>query len=254
MDSSKKKIKPKKIILLLCIALLCAVIAGIWYLGDYYRADAACIEVFAAENFMDYSVEPQISENHNISFEPEGAKVGLIFYPGGKVEYTAYTPLMNALASNGILCVLVEMPFHLAVLDSDAAAGIQAQYPEIETWYIGGHSLGGSMAAAYLSDCEDTFAGLILLGSYAAADLSDTDLSVLSIYGSEDMVLNKENYEKNKINLPEDFTEIVLDGGCHAYFGMYGPQEGDGTPAITNEEQIKMTSDAICAFTMAQSM
>lgn len=86
---------------------------------------------------------------------------------------------------------------------------------------------------------------MILLGSYATADLSDTDLEVLSVYGSEDTVLNREKHDKNKSNLPDDFTEVILDGGCHAWFGMYGAQDGDGTPAITVEEQIRLTVESI---------
>ncbi len=82
---------------------------------------------------------------------------GLIFYPGGKVEYTAYQPLMAACAERDILCVLVEMPFNLAVFDINAADGIQEQYPEVGHWYIGGHSLGGSMAASYLSKHTEKF-------------------------------------------------------------------------------------------------
>ena len=104
------------------------------------------------------------------------------------------------------------------------------------------------MAAAYIEDCDEAFEGLILLGSYSTADLSEDELSVLSIYGSEDLVMNREKYEENKGNLPLDFEEIVIEGGCHAYFGMYGAQEGDGVPSITNEEQIVLTAEAIAKF------
>ena len=152
---------------------------------------------------------------------------------------------MAELAREGVLCVLVEMPFNLAVFDINAADGIQEQYPEIEDWYIGGHSLGGSMAASYLADHVDEYEGLILLGSYSTADLSDTDLDVLSIYGSEDKVLNREKYDENKSNLPDNFCEVVIGGGCHAYFGMYGAQDGDGTPTISNHEQIGLTVEHI---------
>ncbi len=155
---------------------------------------------------------------------------------------------MAACAEYGILCALVEMPFNLAVFDINAADGIQEMYPDIEDWYIGGHSLGGSMAASYLADHTSDFAGLILLGSYSTADLSDSELKVLSVYGSEDEVLNKKKYDKNLSNLPEDFTEIVIDGGCHAYFGMYGAQDGDGTPTIGNEEQILFSASTIFNF------
>ena len=118
---------------------------------------------------------------------------------------------------------------------------MQEQYPEIEEWYIGGHSLGGSIAASYLAKNADDYEGLILLGSYSITDLSTTDLDVLSIYGSEDLVMNREKYEANKSNLPDDFIEIVIEGGCHAYFGMYGMQDGDGAPTISNHEQIDLT-------------
>jgi len=202
------------------------------------------VEVFTAGS----AVEMRISDNGNLLWEPEQASSGFIFYPGGKVEHTAYIPLMNALAAEGILCVLVEMPFHLAVFDIDAAEGIQEAYPHIENWYIGGHSLGGSMAASYLSKHTDSFDGLILLGSYSTADLRDTGLQVLSIYGSEDRVMNREKYDQNKQNLPADFQEILIDGGCHAYFGTYGTQEGDGTPAISNEVQIRLSAKGITAM------
>ena len=101
------------------------------------------------------------------------------------------------------------------------------------------------MAASYLTECEESYEGLILLASYSTADLSEMDLDVLSIYGSEDSVLSLETYEKNKDNLPADFKEMVIDGGCHANFGAYGAQKGDGTPRISNEEQIEMTADAV---------
>jgi pimeloyl-ACP methyl ester carboxylesterase len=140
------------------------------------------------------------------------------------------------------------MPFNLAVFDINAADGIQERYPEIDKWYIGGHSLGGSMAGAYLEENHASFKGLVLLGSYTTTDFSRTDLSVLSIYGSEDRVLNKEKYDECRVNLPDDFTEVIIDGGCHAYFGMYGKQDGDGTPKISNEEQINITVDEIERF------
>ena len=101
------------------------------------------------------------------------------------------------------------------------------------------------MAASHLADHAEDYEGLILLGSYSTADLSDTDLDVLSVFGSEDKVMNREKYDKNKKNLPNGFGEFVIDGGCHAYFGMYGAQEGDGTPTITVEEQIRITVENI---------
>lgn len=243
MNLLKSKRKRKIVITTASIVLVLMIIVGACagYVGDYYRADQNAIEAFSPMN----EVSAERLDDNTLVFKPDNATKGFVFYPGGKVEYTAYQPLMAACARQGILCVLVEMPFNLAVLDINAADGIQEQYPQIEKWYIGGHSLGGSMAAAYLSEHIDDYNGLILLGSYSTADLSETELDVLSVYGSEDQVMNRVKYDKNKANLPGDLTEIVIEGGCHAYFGMYGAQEGDGKPAISNEEQILLTANHI---------
>ena len=241
-----KNRKKRLLIGLLSAFLALGLIFGLCalYVADYYPADADAVAAFGEVD----GVEESTLEDGSIAFLPEAPTAGFIFYPGGKVEHTAYVPLMRALAARGLLCVLVKMPLRLAVLDSNAADGVQEKYPEITDWYIGGHSLGGSMAAAYLEKNSDDYRGLVLLGAYSTADLSDTSLAVLSLYGSEDKVMNAEKYEKNKQNLPVDFTEIVIEGGCHAYFGTYGAQKGDGTPTITNAEQIFLTADAILSF------
>ena len=223
------------------LSLAVLVAAGAIYVNDYYRADEAGIQAFYAMS----EVTVEATADGIAILGPMDATKGLIFYPGGKVEYTAYQPLMSALSREGVLCILVEMPFNLAVLDMNAADGIREQYPQIKDWYMGGHSLGGSMAASYLEKNAEDYKGLILLGSYSTADLSQTDLDVLSVYGSEDQVMNRKKYEANKSNLPHDFTEIVIDGGCHAYFGMYGAQDGDGKPSVTNQEQIQATARVV---------
>ena len=189
----------------------------------------------------------KVTENvdERIVFEPENATVGFVFYPGGKVEYEAYAPLMEKLAEQGVLCVLLHMPANLAVLDVNAADGIQEEFPNITEWYIGGHSLGGSMAASYLGEHAEEYEGLILIASYSTADLKGTDLNVLSIYGENDQVLNVEKYRDNKDNLPEDYKEMIIEGGNHAYFGSYGEQDGDGKANISNAEQIEFAANEI---------
>ena len=86
---------------------------------------------------------------------------------------------------------------------------------------------------------------LMRVNGYSTADLSDSDLRVFSVYGSEDGVLDMDKYRKYRSNLPEDTYEYVIDGGCHSYFGSYGLQKGDGTPDVAFEEQIEMTVDFI---------
>ncbi len=178
-----------------------------------------------------------------IVFAPEDIKAGLIFYPGGKVQFEAYAPLMRELAEEGVFCVLLHMPCNLAVLDVNGAKGIPEEFPQVENWYLGGHSLGGSMAASYASKHSEDYEGLLLLASYSTADLKESNLEVLSVYGSEDQVLNHESYTENRGNLPEETEEMVLDGGNHAYFGAYGVQEGDGTPTMNREAQMEQTAE-----------
>ena len=237
--------KRTRIILSVCLAVLLVIGIGSYaYLSDYYHADETALEAMA---YQTGSVQVE-QDGDVIWFAPEAPTAGLIFYPGGKVEYTAYAPLMRACAENGILCALVQMPGNLAVLDANAADGLRQEYSEVTTWYIAGHSLGGAMATGYAAAHEKDFDGLILLAAYSTKDISQTTLRVLSVYGSEDGVMNRESYEKNRANLPADTTEVVLDGGCHAQFGSYGAQEGDGVPTISGEEQIRQTVEAIAAF------
>ena len=223
------------------VLLLCGVCWA--YAADFYRADD--IAVMAMSPTAGVAVE---QKGNTLAFIPENAETGLIFYPGGKVEYTAYAPLMRALADNGVLGVLVRMPLNLAVLNMNAANGIPEQYPQIKHWYIGGHSLGGSMTASHAAKNASAYDGLVLLASYSTADLSTSGLPVISIYGSEDGVLNMEKYAEYKRNLPAAFEEHIIEGGCHAGFGSYGPQDGDGVPTITSEAQMAKTVQLLTAF------
>ena len=225
----------------IAVMLLCGVC---WlYAADYYHADDAALAAMNAN--ADIVVKQVVN---TVAFIPDEADTGFIFYPGGKVEHTAYAPLMRALADNGVLCVLVEMPLNLAVLDMNAADGIPEMYPQIDNWYIGGHSLGGSMAASHAAKNASVYDGLVLLASYSTADLSSAGLKVISIYGSEDGVLSMEKYGETKVNLPASFEEYIIEGGCHAGFGSYGAQDGDGVPTITGDAQIEETVRLLIAF------
>ena len=239
---NKSKGRKRLIILLILAAVLLAAAVGAWiYLSDYYRPNRAAV---AAMQDTTRDIEIRAGDTR-IDFIPRKPEAGLIFYPGGKVEFGAYAPLMKACAERGILCVLLHVPANLAVLDQNAADGVAADYPEIDRWYVGGHSLGGTIAATYVSGHADDYAGLVMLAAYSTEDLTDTELQVLSVYGTEDGVMNRERYEACRANLPASAVEVVIQGGCHAYFGSYGLQSGDGTPTITNAQQITQTADAI---------
>ena len=236
--------KKRYIVGISLVAVLLALVIG-WgvYVGDSYSAEAAAVAAMAGSE----RVSVQKMDNMTV-FTPENPTAGFLFYPGGKVEYTAYAPLMLTLAERDVLCVLIPMPCNLAVLNPNAADGIAELFPEIANWYIGGHSLGGSMAASYAAKHPGHLKGLVLLAAYSTADLSESGLDVLSVYGSEDGVLNMEKYESYRGNLPETTVELVIPGGNHARFGSYGPQDGDGEAAISPSEQILYTAETIAEF------
>jgi len=234
-----------KILLPVFLILQIIIVGTIIYIDDYYHAEeAAYVSIQQPAD----GVSVAELENGTWVFSSETPQAGIIFYPGGKVEAESYAPLMGAFAEEGFFTVLISMPGNLAVLDQAAADGIKAEFPEIDRWYMAGHSLGGVMAASYLGDNSGAYEGLILLASYTTADLTGTQLEVLSIYGDQDQVLDMEAYEQNRKNLPADFQEVIIEGGCHAYFGTYGMQEGDGKPTITQQEQIRQTADAVAGF------
>lgn len=219
-------------------ALLAALVIGAGALNamGYDAQEQARAAMISSEG-----VEVRPLKGGETAFVPQAAEKGLIFYPGGLVEHTAYAPLMEALAQEGWLCVLTQMPLELAVLDMNAADGLQEQFPEVDSWAIGGHSLGGAMAASYAAGHAEDFDALVLLAAYSTADLTSSGLDVISLYGSEDGVLNREKYADYRKNLPDDAREIIIEGGNHAGFGDYGPQRGDGSASISPQEQIRRT-------------
>lgn len=221
---------------LLAAALVLLLLAGaFWgYVGDYYPADETALLALASDAV---TVE---KTGYGWFFDGPSEESALIFYPGAKVEETAYAPLLHRLAEDGMDVCLVKMPFHLAIFHPNAADRVMEQY-EYAHWYIGGHSLGGAMAANYAA--AHSLDGVILLASYPTKAV---DEPMLILYGANDGVLNQK-----RVEAADSFgtvKEIVIEGGNHAYFGDYGPQRGDGAAAITPEEQQQTAADAIEAW------
>lgn len=230
----KKKIK-LLLLVLLTILLIC-IGAFTIYVSDYYKADKA-VKAELTASLSDGSVTA--SDKLLIFHAGNDSGSALIFYPGGKVEAAAYYPLLREIAAQGITCVLVKMPFHLAVFDSSAADQVYEKLPDIKSWYIGGHSLGGAMASSYMEKHQNKLNGLILMGAYIYGDIDPA--KALTLYGSNDLVLNR-----SKITYDENI--VVIEGGNHAYYGNYGEQRGDGTASVTREEQQAAVVKAVVNF------
>ncbi len=227
-------------IIILLVLLLAGAGIGI-YAADYYRTKPD-VEAQLAEAFVSRD-----RDGNWILAPVDGGecKTGFLFYPGAKVEESAYLPLISRIAQEGYYCVIVKMPLRLAVLDMDAGSRIRKEHPEISEWIIGGHSLGGAMAQAEAFANPGGYAGLVLLAAYGTKDMSSADMPALCIYGSEDGVMNREKLAAGRALMPEEYEELVLDGGNHAGFGWYGPQKGDKTAQMEPQEQWERTAAAV---------
>ncbi len=185
-----------------------------------------------------------------ITFEPAdvNAVTGFVFYPGGRVDYRAYSPVLRQIAARGYFVAVVKVRINLAFFDLSAADRVISQYPDIQHWAVGGHSLGGVAAESYAENHLSSIDGLVLWASYPAGEsLAKETIRVLSIYGTLDMG-GMETFDQSRSLLPADTQFVVIDGGNHGQFGAYGPQAGDNIAIITAEDQWMQTSDATARF------
>ena len=206
------------------------------------------------------------------SSNPDNSKAGIIFYPGGLVDPHAYISVLeDFLVTDNRTIIILKVTSNLAIWNSQKASKLLKQFPNIEQWVLGGHSLGGSTACIDLFENPDQFDGLFLMAAYSVNDLSDSDIPVLSITGSEDGVLDMSNFNENKKNLPEG-TAITspfelnygstngqtiyyeIQGGNHAQFGNFGFQDGDGTATISAEEQQNQVNEMLREFLFVNNL
>jgi len=192
-----------------------------------------------------------VSDGEFIIFQPMDVQssTGFVFYPGGRVDYRSYALSLREIAAQGYLVVLVPAPLNLMVFNPNAADAVFPRFPQIEHWAVGGHSLGGAMAANYLYTHPNAAEGLVLWASYPASsnDLSTSELMVLSIYGTLDMG-GTEPFDASHALLPADTTWVAIEGGNHAQFGDYGPQPGDNLATVSAAYQQMQIVDATISF------
>lgn len=233
--------KLSKILISLVIIFVVFIISMYIYFNDYYKADNMVVSV------LKNSDDVQITENdYGYYFNGKGKNVAIIFYPGAKVEYTAYSSLMRDISSSGVDCFLIKMPFNFALLNYNVADEIIDNY-DYDEWYLAGHSLGGVAASMYVNNHLEKVNGIIFLASYSTKKI-DENIKILSIYGDRDNVLNKKSYNKEKSNWNSTFSEVVINGGNHSGFGNYGEQKGDNKALISKNSQQKETTEAIINF------
>ncbi len=240
-NESLKEIK-KALIHGIALLLVVSLVSGfVLYTSSYRRTQEY-------PQYVPAGVSVRRLDDDCIVFEPEIIRAGLIFYPDERVEHSAYSELLLRCSAEGILCVAVKMPFNIPSLKSEKAAEIKAMFPETDNWYIAGHGKGGIAAAKCVKNNLSDYKGLILLASYTKEYFYDTGIKVLTVYGSNDKILNMKKYENCSVNLPADAVKRVIEGGNHTQFGYYGSLPKDGKAGITAGEQIKETVTLISGF------
>jgi hypothetical protein len=160
--------------------------------------------------------------------------VGIVFIPGAKVDPYAYMATLRGAVAHGTTIVITKPTLHLAFFDLRPLSEFEADAPDVTTWAVGGHSLGG-VRACQLADDPDVH-GLLLFGSYCANDLSDTRLEVLSLSGSDDGLSTPAKVQAARHLLPSDATMVEIAGANHARFGAYGVQPGDGVATASRAQ------------------
>ncbi|MEO3941042.1 alpha/beta hydrolase [Paenarthrobacter nicotinovorans] len=223
------------------VAVLALVAMLVWLNPFAYQPPAAA----GAAAGVSMAEEPTA-----IVLAPEGGQAtkGLVFYPGARVEARAYVDILKPAADAGVLVVILKTPLNLSLLDGNQARGAMAAHPEISTWTVGGHSLGGVSASSFALGNQDVD-GLLLYASYPLDSMRDrAGLKVLSISGSKDGLSTPEKINASRELLPLDSTFVEVQGGNHAFFGSYGPQPGDGDPSVDREDAQGQISAATVAF------
>lgn len=234
----------KRVVIGLVVAVVTCCVAFVVYAADFYHAGSVATRLIEAGETASQQV-PVVETSSVYAVGDQEAAYGLVLYPGAKVDPAAYVPLACELAQRGVFCAVVKMPFNFAFLGVNAAGDVMAAYPHVGAWWVGGHSLGGAMAAQFAADNPDKLAGVALLAAYSTADLSRTGLKAEVVYGSADGVLNRQKLAECEANLPAGAQTLVIEGGNHAGFGDYGPQAGDGEATIPAHDQQAQTAEAI---------
>lgn len=254
--SNGRKTILNRILIIIAVFLLVGII-GIWVsllirrpavrTLDEYRTEFSDVTITVLD---DDSVEvfPSSGSYTGDIANTNGEPAGIIFYTGAQIKPNAYIPLMAGLAEKGYYCFVPQLNFNMGSLEPAAADPFITEHPEIKSWYLAGHSMGGLTASGYVCDHREQVNGLILLAAYTNRDMSNSNIPTLSIYGDQDSVLNVKLYKERMTWNSNDFEEHIINGGNHAGFGDYGKQPRDTDATISADDQQKETVEIIDAW------
>ncbi len=229
---SKVRIFKRVVICTTAVITIFIAAVTIW-MSIAYEIEEVALEILASnKNII-------VDEEVSTILAHEKTDTAIIFYPGAKVDSASYLPLFSGVVEQcGVTVFLVDMPLNHAIFNIDAADEIISNNPEITSWYMAGHSLGGAMASDYASDNVKSIDGLIVMGAAVYGDYpTDQSLTIYGTFNSE--IANAIDYTDNI---------VIIEGGNHAQFGNYGKQPGDPDATITAEQQQQQTIDAVKDF------
>ena len=240
--SKRKTIRRIILIVIAAVLVLSAVIVGMCLFNE-----RPAVQAIAAYQNAHRDTVINIADDGGVEILPQNgaADAGLIFYVGAQITPDAYIPLLARIAEQGYACFIPNLSFNMAALEPSAADDIVLAHPEIKSWILAGHSMGGLTASGYADDHRDTVDGLILIAAYTNRDMRDAELPVLAVFGDTDGVMNKDLYDKRLAWNPADFEEHIIPGANHAGFGDYGKQPRDNDATIPAEEQQTKTAEII---------
>ena len=208
------------------------------------NADENALAALRSDYKATVTQDKEIIFNHGSHY----SSTGVILYPGGRCDPRAYAPVMCQLANIGFQVIIPHMPLRLAVLDPNRIGAIMQQHPDIDKWVIGGHSMGGAMAAAYACKNPNTVKGLYFMASYPSSmhAMPDSELPMLMLYGTHDFITRKSEFEASYERLPKHTKFIAIEGGDHYQFGSFSNVKVTAT--ISREEQQRQTAQAMIQF------
>ncbi|WP_344779503.1 alpha/beta hydrolase [Microbacterium kribbense] len=239
------------------LRIVAVLLAVLWIAAVAWLRPHSAAPVAVAAMHSDAGV--QVTESvDRVTFTPrhDADSLGVFFQPGALVDARAYAAVLRPLAEHGHTVVIAKQPLGIAFLAMGAFDAARHDHPEIADWIIGGHSLGGTVAAITAQDAQHddpgAAAGLLLFAAYPATDISATlAVPVESLSGSRDGLATPAKIAASHATLPPSTRFIVIEGASHAQFGAYGPQAGDGVPTIDAADAREQSSAAALAFAAA---
>ncbi|MFJ2619925.1 alpha/beta hydrolase [Glutamicibacter sp. NPDC087344] len=227
------------------VAIVVAVGAFVAWAKDTYPSDAGVVAEVQSDSRVVYE---ELDGMIRLAPAHTESTQGLVFLVGAKVEPEAYVGRLAQAAAAGVTVLIIEPPLNLALLELDSFDSLTASEPQIQHWAVGGHSMGGVKACSYAEDSKVT--KLLLFASYCSTDklAERQDLSVLSLQGSEDLVINQENLHNAAASMPENTDQELLQGVTHGQFGSYGDQPGDGQALISDAKAQQLISSKVLEF------